>query len=222
MRRLSNATIMFLAGVLVAGPQGPSVVAAMETARQQRVDYDRSTIVAVLHKAGLLRFLGHEHGILVKDWSAEIEYDPARPQRTKVSVTVTTRTLEIDSPPARLLAAVDPDGPSAEDRVEIGDKMLGTEQLDAETYPTITFVSTGVERRGERELRLRGTLSLHGRSREIEVPVTLEPGAAGVRVIGEFTIKQRDYGIEPVSIGGVVKVADELDIRFDVFVTHDG
>ena len=221
MRHLAGVTVMLLVTGLVSGPAGPAAVAAVETVRQQRVDYDRSTIVVVLHKAGLLRFLGHEHAILVKDWSAAVAYDPARPEQTKVSVTVTTSTLEIDSPQARLLAAIDPDGPNEEETVEIRDEMLGTDQLDAEAHPTITFVSTGVERRGDRELRLRGTLSLHGRSREIEVSVRLEPGADGVRITGEFSIKQRDYGIEPVSIGGVVKVADKLDIKFDVFLTTE-
>ncbi len=222
MRCVRGVTVVFLAAGLASGPAGPAVVAAAEAVRQQRVDYDRSTIVAVLHKAGLLRFLGHEHGILVKDWSAEVEYDPARPEQTKVSVTVRTPTLEIDSAPARRLAAVDPDGPNEEQTLEIRDQMLGTEQLDAETYPTMTFVSTtGVKRRSDRELRLRGTLSVHGRSRAIEVSVRLGPVAEGVRVTGEFAIKQRDYGIEPVSIGGVVKVVDELDIKFDVFLTTE-
>jgi hypothetical protein len=32
-----------------------------------------------------------------------------------------------------------------------------------------------------------------------------------------FEIEQRDFGVEPVSIGGVVKVADGVDIAFEVF-----
>jgi len=191
----------------------------VQEVQAQRVDTSRSSIVVVLHKAGLLRFLGHEHGILVKDWDAEIRYDPARPELTEVSVTVRVPTLEIDSPEARRLADIDPDGPNEEETAEIRDKMLSADQLDAATHPTITFVSSRVQPRGDRGLRLSGTLSLHGQSREIEVPVTIEPGADGVRVTGEFEIKQRDYGIKPVSIGGVVKVADKLDIKFDVFLT---
>jgi hypothetical protein len=34
---------------------------------------------------------------------------------------------------------------------------------------------------------------------------------------GGFEIEQRDFGVEPVSIGGVVKVADGVDIAFEVF-----
>ena len=33
---------------------------------------------------------------------------------------------------------------------------------------------------------------------------------------GKFTIKQTDFGIKPISIGGVVKVKDELNITFTI------
>ena len=33
---------------------------------------------------------------------------------------------------------------------------------------------------------------------------------------GRFSIKQTDFGITPISIGGVVKVKDELNITFTI------
>jgi hypothetical protein len=33
---------------------------------------------------------------------------------------------------------------------------------------------------------------------------------------GRFVVKQTDYGITPISVGGVVKVKDQLDITFEV------
>jgi hypothetical protein len=33
---------------------------------------------------------------------------------------------------------------------------------------------------------------------------------------GKFVIKQTDYGITPISIGGVVKVKNELNISFTI------
>ena len=39
---------------------------------------------------------------------------------------------------------------------------------------------------------------------------------------GGFEIEQRDFGMEPVSIGGVVKVADEVGIAFEVFAAPGG
>jgi hypothetical protein len=42
----------------------------------------------------------------------------------------------------------------------------------------------------------------------------LESG--GFRFSGEFAVRQIDFGIQPESIAGVVKVADPVTIRFDV------
>jgi hypothetical protein len=33
---------------------------------------------------------------------------------------------------------------------------------------------------------------------------------------GKFTIKQTDFGIKPISVGGVVKVKDDLNINFTI------
>ncbi|MDA2917680.1 YceI family protein, partial [Nitrospinae bacterium AH_259_B05_G02_I21] len=105
-----------------------------------------------------------------------------------------------------------------EELEEIREKMMGAEQLDAESFPTVSFRTERVRQRGEDELRLEGPLTLHGVTRPVEVTAKLSREADGIRVTGELEIKQRDYDIEPVSIGGVVKVANELDIRFAIFL----
>jgi hypothetical protein len=43
------------------------------------------------------------------------------------------------------------------------------------------------------------------------------------RYVGRFALKQRDFGITPVSIaGGTVRVKDELKIEFDILATPGG
>jgi polyisoprenoid-binding protein YceI len=60
---------------------------------------------------------------------------------------------------------------------------------------------------------VRGQLTLHGRTQPVTVSVTLKDG----RYQGFATLKQRDFGIKPVSIaGGTVKVKDEVRIEFDI------
>ena len=64
---------------------------------------------------------------------------------------------------------------------------------------------------------VRAELMRHGRSGRVDVPVhtpRLETGATSFS--GELTFRQSDYGIEPESIAGVVKVADPVAIRFDI------
>jgi hypothetical protein len=83
--------------------------------KKLQVSYDRSSIVAVTHKSGLLRFLGHEHGILVTAWSADVTYDDAAPTSSRVSIKIPVRALVIDAEEARVKAELDTQGPSPDD-----------------------------------------------------------------------------------------------------------
>ena len=42
------------------------------------------------------------------------------------------------------------------------------------------------------------------------------PADTRLTATGKFVIKQTDYGITPISVGGVVKVKNELNITFTV------
>lgn len=50
---------------------------------------------------------------------------------------------------------------------------LSSDFLNASEYPTATFTSTGFESTGENEGVVTGDLTLHGETKEIEMPVTL-------------------------------------------------
>jgi polyisoprenoid-binding protein YceI len=60
-----------------------------------------------------------------------------------------------------------------------------------------------------------GRLSLHGETRQTRFSVARQDG----RYRGTVVVKQRDFGIQPISIaGGTVKVKDELKVDFDIVV----
>ena len=105
---------------------------------------------------------------------------------------------------------------STDKRRQVQERMLGPDVLDSARFPTITFESTKVERVGSGQLLVGGRLSLHGVTRSISVTVRNERG----RYVGSCTLKQRDFGIMPISIGGgTVKVKNELKIDFDIRTT---
>jgi hypothetical protein len=39
---------------------------------------------------------------------------------------------------------------------------------------------------------------------------------AALTAVGRFTVKQTDFGIKPVSVGGVVSVKDVIAIAFEI------
>lgn len=98
-------------------------------------------------------------------------------------------------------------------RQQVQERMSGPDVLDVTQFPRIKFTSTSLEQAGQDRLIVHGQLSLHGVTRPIVVDVHNEGGHYG----GTASIKQREFGITPVSIGGgTVKVKDELKIDFDI------
>lgn len=75
------------------------------------------------------------------------------------------------------------------------------EYLDVEHYPTARFTATDLrpdstDAANKNALRARGTLELHGQTRDIEVPLVVERTDDTLRARGQFTITLADYGIK--------------------------
>ena len=116
-------------------------------------------------------------------YSGTVQFDPTDPAKTEVSVTIEVKSIDT--------------------RVPDRDKHLkGTDFFDAETFPQITFKSTGVtEVKMKNGYVILGDLTMHGVTQKISIPATIEgpiKSPFGTEVIGvsaEFTINRQDYGI---------------------------
>jgi polyisoprenoid-binding protein YceI len=172
----------------------------------------QSHLLAVAHKGGAMGFLGHEHAVEAADWKAEIDYQ-SDPAKSSIKVRVPTATLDVDTERARKLAGLGK-GPGKKDVEKIRQKMLGPDVLDAAKYPEIRFESTSVEFVGPEHFEVHGKLTMHGVTREETVRGQLSRNPFHARA--DFKIKQTDYGIKPVSIAGVVKVKNEVDLSIEL------
>jgi polyisoprenoid-binding protein YceI len=75
------------------------------------------------------------------------------------------------------------------------------------------FRQTTFKEEGADHFLLAGTLSLHGKTR----PISLHVVRSNRHYRGDVMLKQRDFGITPVTVaGGTVKVKDELKIELDI------
>jgi polyisoprenoid-binding protein YceI len=111
-----------------------------------------------------------------------------------------------------LMTVLDP-GLSPDKSAEVQARMRGPEVLDSGRYPDIRFASTRVTPDGADRWQVTGDLSLHGASRPLTFVVVRRDG----RFRGTVSIRQRDFGIQPISIvGGTVKVKDQVQIDFDI------
>jgi polyisoprenoid-binding protein YceI len=121
--------------------------------------------------------------------------------------------------PTADIRVIDP-GESEKDRAEV-QKTMETEVLHVSEYPRITFESTGVEPDGAlNRLRLRGNLTIRGKTLPVTVPVMVTRLDDGTyRATGEFKFKQSSFLIKPIQLGGgTVKVKDELRTEFELFL----
>lgn len=175
---------------------------------------EKSFIAVAAYRSGLFGFLGHNHGILAKKWSANLCLDQERLENSSAHIEVPTEFLEIDSSEALVKAGLDSKGPGPDDRKKIRETMLGPDYLDMRKYPEIVFESKKVEYDQGRS-RLTGLLLIRGKARPVSFLINRgSDDKNSVTFTGDLKIKQTEFGMEPQSVAGVVNVADELLIRF--------
>lgn len=189
------------------------IAAGTAPARAAAIDSDSSWIVAVTAKAGALGFMGHEHAILVTGWKGEVDWNPDKPSASRAKVTAPSAKLEIDSKRGRELAGLGK-GPDEGTVKKLQTKLLDAEHLAAERHKEIVFEVTGVEGGKGGQLTMEGSLTLRGKTRNLRFPVELS--REGTRFSGKFTVKHSDFDMKPESVAGVVNVADEVSVRFQI------
>jgi polyisoprenoid-binding protein YceI len=176
---------------------GLGFASAADSGVSRAIDTEKSVMTVRVFKAGFFSGFAHDHEI-----SAPIEegsFDQANP----------SVQLKVD---ARKLGVVDKDV-SDKDRAEIQQTMLGPKVLDSEQFPEIRFRSTRVEHITDRKWLVHGELNLHGQTRPVSVDVTEQGG----HYRGTAELKQKDFGINPISLGGgTIKVKNELRVEFDI------
>jgi polyisoprenoid-binding protein YceI len=159
-------------------------------------------------KSGAFSFAGHTHEVEAPVSGGTVRLDPDAPSKSEVK-------LEFNAAKMRVTGK----GESADDVPKVQEAMIGEQVLDVKKFPTIAFASTSVTAKGaapSMELTVEGRLTIRGTTRPVTAPVAVKIDGATLTATGKFLIKQTDFGIKPISVGGVVKVKDELTITFTI------
>ncbi len=117
------------------------------------------------------------------EFEGRFNYDPKKPEASSVEVTINTASIN-----------------SA--HAERDKHLRGKDFLEVDKYPKATFKSTSFTPKGDGKAELKGTLTLHGVSREITIDVTEIGGGKdpwggyrqGFHGTTEFALK--DFGID--------------------------
>jgi polyisoprenoid-binding protein YceI len=166
-------------------------------AQERGIDVQRSTITVHVGKAGFLSVAGHEHTVDAPIESGTLNDSDASP---RVEFRVAAAKMQVRA-----------EGDDKKNQAEIQQTMQ-EKVLESARYPEISFRSSSAEKSGDNGWRVKGDLTLHGMTKPIDVSVKRDGGA----YLGNVTIKQTDFAIQPISVGGVVKVKNELQIAFRI------
>lgn len=188
MRQLRIMPLVFVA---VLAPYQHSLAA------EHPVDVQHSTIRIHVGKAGLFSAAGHEHWVTAPIASGAVEEDAPR----HIFFTVQAKSM-----------TVEPDKDLKPEQQAEVQRTMQDKVLESAQYPEISFRSNSVQRAGGDTFVVKGDLALHGQVHPVSATVHRRANA----YVGTSRFKQTAFGIHPVSVGGVVKVKDELEIQFSV------
>jgi len=139
------------------------------------------------------------------DFEGSILYNEANPEQSSVTFTIQAGSIDTAEP----------------DR----DKHLRTPDFfDVETFPTLTFQTSRITKRGPETYDVTGTLTLHGVSKELVLPVAhmgkaKDPwGGDRLGFEAETTLNRKDFGLNwnaMLEAGGFL-VGDEVKVSIEI------
>jgi polyisoprenoid-binding protein YceI len=170
---------------------------------------ENARLLVRTHREGLGARAGHDLIIEATRWAGQVRIDAGELPRGHVEVRVDTHGLEVREGHGGARPLTD------KDRLEIKGN-IEEKVLHAERDPELRFTAEEVVVE-DHHGHLTGNLTIGGRTRPVALDVELEPAADGLHAHGAGQVRQTDFGIKPYSaLMGMLKVADEVEVDFDV------
>ncbi|MBV8618559.1 MAG: YceI family protein [Curvibacter sp.] len=187
LKPLSLAASLSLAGLL----------GATAAHAEQKLVPAQSEIVFVSKQMGV-PVEGH-----FKKFDAQIAFDPAKPETSKIalSVDIASATLGVPETDAEL-----PKAP----------------WFNTAKFPQATFQSTSAKALGGGKFEVAGQLTLKGATVPVTIPVTLTQSGATTTAAGTLPLKRLAFKIGEGEWADTSMVADEVQVKFKFALTGVG
>ena len=183
--------------------------AAAAGGRIYRIDPTQSLAVITVRRGGTLARLGHDHVVASHDLGGLVALDARQ-----ADLYIPLNRLSVDEALLRKEAALDTQ-PSAADIAGTRQNMLD-KVLETARYPWARLHVRATDL-GRDPARLSVAVSLHGVTRELEVPATIAVTPRQLSLSGRFELDQSAFGIAPFSVlGGALQVQDRIALRFQI------
>ncbi len=172
------------------------------------VDARASRFTVQAFATGVLSVMGHNPRIGIRSFMGQVDFSAEASKAANFRLALQANSLGVL------------DDISDKDRREI-EQNMNDQILESSKYPDIVYLAPDVSvTRLESALFsaiMNGALSFHGVTHNQSVPARIAVFDEMLRASGEFSLKQSDYGIKPVSFaGGALKIKDELKFSFEM------
>ncbi|QNP59331.1 YceI family protein [Paenacidovorax monticola] len=138
-----------------------------------------------------------------KKFDAQLAFDPAKPETSRIQFTVDT-----------------------------GSATLGSRETDAELpkatwfnvpqFPQATFQSSSVKALGSGKFEVAGKLTIKGTARDVVLPVALTQANGTTTAVGTLALKRLVYKIGENEWADTSMVADDVQVKFKLALTGVG
>jgi polyisoprenoid-binding protein YceI len=172
------------------------------------IDAKASRFTVQAFASGILSAMGHNPKIGIRTFSGEVDFNPETIEGGAFRLKVQSASLAVQ------------DDISEKDRREM-ERLMKEDVLEVPRYPEIGYEATTIAiSRVDGSLytaTLNGNLSLHGVTRSQPIVARIATFGEMLRASGDFTLRQSDYQIKPVSVaGGALKLKDEVKFSFEM------
>lgn len=172
------------------------------------IDGRASRFVVQAFATGLLSAMGHNPVIGVRDLNGQFTFDAEEQRASGLKLAIRSSSLSVQN------------DVSEKDRREM-EQLMNQAILETAKFPEITYEASDISIKNLGgalfSASLNGPLTLHGVARNVLIPARVVLLGDMLRASGDFTLRQSDFDIKPVSVaGGALKIKDELKFSFEI------
>lgn len=154
-----------------------------------------------------IAFASKQMGVTVdgrfKKFDAQIAFDPAKPEASKIGFTIDTGSATVGAP-------------------ESDAELPKPSWFNTVKFPQATFQSGAVKKVAPGKFEVAGKLSIKGNVRDVVVPVALTQAGAVTTATGAFVLKRLAFKIGENEWADTAMVADDVQVKFKLALTGVG
>lgn len=173
-------------------------LASVAAAAPLKVDAGKSSVTAVFKQ------LNVPVEAKFKKFSAQIDFDAAKPARAKANVDIDISSFDLGE-------------------AEYNKEVLKKEWFNAAQYPTATFVASSIKpvagMPAGTQYNVGGKLTIKGKSADVQFPLTVKKAGENQTFDGTLPIRRLAFNIGEGEWKDTGMVADEVAITFHVVTT---